>query len=79
MQKIIIESEINYSNDRFNLTKLLEVFEVILKYNYGNLKFLLFISITLIFLNVAFADILYRKNSFDLRSFKKYINLYSSI
>ena len=71
MQKIIIESEINYSNDRFNLTKLLEVFEVILKYNYGNLKFLLFISITIIFLNFVFADIFYRKNSFDLKSFKK--------
>ena len=73
MQKIIIESEINYSNDRFTFTKFLEVFEVILKYNYGNLKFLLFIVITLIFLNFAFADILYGKNKVDLKSFKKYI------
>ena len=71
MQKIIIESEIIYSNDRFTLSKLLEVFEVILKYNYANLKFLLFISITLIFLNYIFADLLYRKNNIDLKSFKK--------
>ena len=73
MQKIIIESEIIYSTDRFTLSKLLEVLEVILKYNYANLKFLLFISITLIFLNFIFADILYRKNNVDLKSFKKYI------
>ena len=73
MQKIIIEDEINYLNDKFPLSNLFEIFELILKYNYKNLKFLLFISITIIFFYFAFEDILFRKNKIDLKPFKKYI------
>ena len=73
MQKIIIEEEINYLNDKYPLSNLFEIFELILKYNYENLKFLLFISIALIFLYYVFEDILFRKITIDLKPFKKYI------